>query len=263
MTTAVYETPGSGETSQYGAFELKQYINKSTVRSFIITIALMLLLFLLWFAVQQLTAEDESKRIVAPRVKIDLSQLPPPPQAADMPPPPPTPKVVDVASGPAARAGNPVPVPDEMIAPDVKEFASTDQISRATTEGGEGEDFGGTFETQGNGNTQVDIGIREEEPSPDDFISVEVQPGIDLAQIQKLAVYPDMAKRANIEGKVTVQVLIDKTGKPVKTQIMQSANTMLNEAAIKAVMSATYTPARQNKQPVAVWAAIPVTFKLR
>jgi protein TonB len=262
MTTAVYQSP---EVPQYGAKELKDYINKSTIRGFIATVSLLLLLFLIWFTVQKITAEDATTRVVAPKVKISLSDLPPPPQAADVPPVPPPPQVTQMqaASGPASRAGNPVPVPDEMIAPDIKEFASTNEISRASVEGGEGQDFGGTFDTEGAGNVQLDIAAREEEPSPEDFIAVEKEPGIDLTQIQKLVVYPDMAKRAGIEGRVTVQVLIDKTGKPVKTQILQSANTLLNDAAVKAVMQATYVPAIQNKQPVAVWANIPVTFKLR
>ncbi|HYF04436.1 MAG TPA: energy transducer TonB, partial [Patescibacteria group bacterium] len=91
----------------------------------------------------------------------------------------------------------------------------------------------------------------------------EKQPGIDLADIQKRAVYPDLARRAGIEGRVTVQVLIDKTGKPLKYQILESANSVLNEAAAKAVMSGTYTPAIQNGSPIAIWANIPVVFKIR
>ena len=45
-----------------------------------------------------------------------LTQLPPPPAQTVVPPPP-------VAPGPASRAGTPVPVPDALIAPDVKDFA--------------------------------------------------------------------------------------------------------------------------------------------
>ncbi|MBL7993460.1 MAG: energy transducer TonB, partial [Candidatus Kapabacteria bacterium] len=38
---------------------------------------------------------------------------------------------------------------------------------------------------------------------------------------------------------------------------------LLNDAAIKAVMSSVFTPAIQNNQPIDCWVSIPIVFRLR
>ncbi len=52
-------------------------------------------------------------------------------------------------------------------------------------------------------------------PDPDDFIPVEVNPGVDMQAIGKLIVYPEEAKRSNIQGKSVIQVLLNSEGKPI------------------------------------------------
>jgi TonB family protein len=103
----------------------------------------------------------------------------------------------------------------------------------------------------------------EKFPAPDDFVAVEKAPTVDLQELSQKIVYPDIARRSFIEGRVLIQVLIDKTGKPLKNIVLQSANPLLDSAAINAVMFSTYTPAIQSGNPIACWIAIPVTFKLR
>jgi TonB family protein len=242
----------------YGAVELKKFINKATIRGFYITIALFALLILLFFAFKQITAE-KAKPKLAPVIKIKLANLEQMNEEVTAPPPE---QIVN--TGPASRAGTPIPVPDAMLKPDMKDFASTKDIARASSEGGNGMDNGGFAQNiDWNSDQKVNVQAREEEPSPDEFTFVEVDPKVDLAEIQKKAVYPEMAKRAGIEGKVTVRVLIGKDGKPKKCIIESSDSQMLDESAKKAVMASTYTPARQNGQPVQVWISIPVTYRLR
>ena len=111
------------------------------------------------------------------------------------------------------------------------------------------------------GNTRVlveDIDI-----PPDDFIAVELEPYIDLSELQRKVAYPEMARRAGIEGKVIIRVLVGKDGKPLKSIIELSENELLNESAVKAVMSSIFTPAGQNGNPVALWVSIPINFRLR
>lgn len=254
--------------TRYGAPELKKFIQKNTLRGFFGAAGTTLLLLLLYF-IFFVVAKDESS-LKAPVVKVKLTTLPPPPPSNAEPPPVPPPTApVQVASGPAARAGTPVPVPDAMIAPDLKDFASQDEISRASAEGGEGEDFGGFSDGIGDGpidysNLNVEA-PREEEPDPDEFVAVEKEPVVDLKDIQSRAVYPEIAKRAGVEGKVTLRVLVGKDGKPKKAEVLQSDNEWFNESAVKAVMhpKTIFTPAIQNGQALAVWVTIPVAFKLR
>lgn len=98
---------------------------------------------------------------------------------------------------------------------------------------------------------------------PDEFVAVEEYPTFDAAELARNVRYPELARRNSVEGTVIVRVLIDRNGRAVKTLIDQSANVTLDDAAREAVMNTTYTPAVQNKVPVAVWMQVPVLFQLR
>jgi periplasmic protein TonB len=137
-------------------------------------------------------------------------------------------------------------------------------LSRASSEGGSGVDLGGfASNIDFDSKAKVNVEVREKEPGIDEFIDVEKEPSIDLNELQKRIVYPELARRAGIEGKVLIRVLVDKDGRPKKDKIESSDNEQLNEAARKAVMSMVFTPAIQNKRPVTCWVTIPVTFRLR
>lgn len=242
----------------YGAFEMKEFIRKSTVKAFIITMSILLLLLLAYIVTK--VVSKASFKSAAPITKMKLENLPPPPVDNAPPPPPPPPEVY---TGPAARAGNPVPVPDAEIAPDVKDFAKNDEIARASAEGGNGQDFGGFAS-----NVQIDQPVdvkKEEEPSLDDFIATEKDPEPNYAQLHKNIVYPDMARRAGIEGKVIIRVLVGKDGKPKpgKARVEDSTNEMFNQAALDAIMKTSFTPAIQNGQPIEVPVTVPIVFRLR
>ncbi len=250
------------ERPQYGAFELKQYISKATIRGFIITLAFFSLIMLLYFLGGAIAEKAQKKPLIAPLNKVRLENIIPPSDAEELPPPPPTQTIVN--AGPAARAGTPVPVPDAQISADLQEFADVDVISRASAEGGTGVDLGGfASNIDFDEKKDVNVQVKEKEPDPDEFIPVEKEPYIDLAELQKKIVYPEIARRAGIEGKVLIRVLVDKNGKPKKYRIEYSDNEMLNKAAVKAVMSSVFAPAIQNKRPVQCWVTIPVVFRLR
>jgi protein TonB len=169
--------------------------------------------------------------------------------------------------GVASRAGTPVAVPDALIAPDVKDFAATTEISVATPEGGDGTGFGNDPNGTGLGapvdiDKPVEVKNVETLPDPDEFIAVEEEPKWDPAELARRLKYPEIARRAGIEGQVVVRALVDKNGRVVNTMIDQSDNKALEEAAVEAVKKTPFTPAIQNKNPVAVWVQIPVIFKL-
>ena len=168
-------------------------------------------------------------------------------------------------AGPAARAGIPVPVPDAQITPDMQEFATIDVMSRASAEGGSGIDLGGfASNIDFNQSSKVDVKVKEKEPEPDEFIPVEKEPGVDYSRLQSLVIYPDLAKRAGIEGRVTIRVLIDKDGSVRKMFIEDSDNSLLNEAAENAIRNyGRFKPAIQNQEPIMCWISIPIQFKLR
>ncbi|MBU3699728.1 MAG: energy transducer TonB [Candidatus Kapabacteria bacterium] len=243
----------------YGAIEVKELIRVNTRKAFTYTMLLLLLIALYTF-VGPIISEwlFPSPNVVRVRLaKISLDALPPPQSQTEEAPPPPPP--TNVPSGPAARAGTPVPVPDAELAPDVKDFANVDEINRASAVGGSGEDDGGWASNIGE---PIKI-EREAEPDPEDFIAVEDEPKYDDIALQRRVQYPDMARRNGIEGMVLVGALIGKNGAIEKIQVFESDHASLNDEAVKAVRETTFTPAKQNGQPVRVWARIPIRFRLR
>lgn len=121
---------------------------------------------------------------------------------------------------------------------------------------GNGTGEGDRFSVGGKG------GSGTEQLPDDEFIAVEQEPTFDYAALTRSVVYPELARQYGIEGKVVLRVLIAADGSVARTNILQSANVMLESAAIKAVQNVRFTPARQNGQAVACYVTIPVNFRL-
>jgi protein TonB len=236
---------------RYGAAELKQYIPQATFRGFTVAIASLTIIV---GGYAGFLASSSATKAKGPAInKMRLTQLPPPPAQADIAPPPPT-----TSPGPASRAGTPVPVPDALIAPDVKDFANVDEISRASVMGGDGDDTGLLGLA-----SDVDTEVRDGDPDAYEFMPVDKEPYIDLAELQKRIVYPEIARRAGVEGSVTIRVLVDKKGSPKKYIIEATDSDLLNKAAVDAVMSSRFTPAIQGNQPLDCWISIPINFRMK
>jgi protein TonB len=75
--------------------------------------------------------------------------------------------------------------------------------------------------------------------------------------------YPELAQRAELEGVVMLQILVDEKGNVIDTRVLQGVGGGLDEAAQEAAMQCKFTPAKQRDVPVRVWVAFPVTFVLR
>lgn len=82
--------------------------------------------------------------------------------------------------------------------------------------------------------------------------------------IQQNLIYPELAKRAGIEGSVYLQVLVSETGQVEDVKVLKSLglNNGLDEAAIEAIKKVQWHPARQKDKPVKTWISIPVRFKI-
>lgn len=90
------------------------------------------------------------------------------------------------------------------------------------------------------------------------------QPIGGFAAIQSKLQYPEIARKAGVEGRVMVHVQIDENGNVSNTKILVSlGNNGCDEAAVQAIRSVKWKPAMQRDRPVKVWVAIPVVFKLK
>lgn len=100
------------------------------------------------------------------------------------------------------------------------------------------------------------------EARPADFVEFDKAPTIVKQVAPK---YPELARKAGIEGEVWIKIWIQKDGK-VRTAEIQKASGRdvgFEEAAIAAAQKLEFKPALKNGQPVATWVSLPFRFKLR
>lgn len=108
-------------------------------------------------------------------------------------------------------------------------------------------------------------------PPPEDddeeevFVIVETMPEIigGIEAIQNSVRYPEMARRAGIEGRVIVQFVVNERGEVENPQVVRSIGGGADEEALRAVREAKFTPGMQRGRPVKVQFSVPVVFRLQ
>ncbi len=128
------------------------------------------------------------------------------------------------------------------------------------------------------GDTEIDLSQQMEAPPPPPkedkkvveeepvyFVAVEEMPEPigGIAEIQKKIIYPEIAKRAGVEGKVYVLAFVDETGTVTDAKIIKGIGAGCDEAALDAVKKTKFKPGKQRGKPVKVQVSIPVVFKLQ
>ena len=122
----------------------------------------------------------------------------------------------------------------------------------------------------------TDLDIREEDipPPPPPPMEAEAPPEEDeivefyhvekVPEVIKRVVpkYPEIARKAGIEGKVFLHLLIGRDGRVQEVKFIKGPP-VFKEAAVEAGKEFLFTPAMQNDKPVRVWMALPLTFSLR
>lgn len=105
----------------------------------------------------------------------------------------------------------------------------------------------------------------EEEEEEDFFVAVEQMPELKggLAKLQRCVEYPEMARKAGIEGRVVVQFIVSEQGKVENPRIIRGIGGGTDEEAIRCVKQSEFEPGRQRGEPVRVQYSLPVVFKLQ
>ncbi len=84
-----------------------------------------------------------------------------------------------------------------------------------------------------------------------------------IKYVQQNIKYPENALENGVEGKVTVNFVVDATGKIRNAKVVNGVDDELNAEALRVVEAApAWTPAKQNGKNVPVTCSIPVTFKI-
>lgn len=108
-------------------------------------------------------------------------------------------------------------------------------------------------------------------PADDDeeeqiFVIVEQQPELigGLKALQAKLEYPDLAKRAGIQGRVIIQFVVDESGNVTNPVVTRSLGGGCDEAALKALREhAKFTPGNQGGRNVKVQVSLPFYFRLK
>src|SRR5690606_33780813 len=74
--------------------------------------------------------------------------------------------------------------------------------------------------------------------------------------------YPELAKRAGIEGRVTVQFVVDKQGNARDVEILRGIGGGCDEEALRVTETLKFEPGFQRGVPVPVKMSLPITFEL-
>lgn len=76
--------------------------------------------------------------------------------------------------------------------------------------------------------------------------------------------YPAVAQENGIQGKVTVQFVVTKTGAVGQVKVVRGKDPELDKEAVRVVKSLPkFTPGKMNGHAVNVWYTLPITFRLQ
>lgn len=96
------------------------------------------------------------------------------------------------------------------------------------------------------------------------FVIVESPPKLigGLKGLQQDITYPEMARRAGIEGRVYVQFIINKQGEVEDPHVLRGIGGGCDKEAIRVIGQARFKPGMQRGRPVKVRYSMPIVFQL-
>lgn len=111
------------------------------------------------------------------------------------------------------------------------------------------------------------LNVSEEINAPNEedfFVAVDEMPSPigGVKAIQGKIHYPEIAKRAGIQGRVFVKAFIDEKGSVTKAEIIKGLGGGCDDEAKNAVMETKFTPGRQRGKAVKTQVTVPILFKL-
>jgi len=109
------------------------------------------------------------------------------------------------------------------------------------------------------------FGVPDAPPAPVDEGPIRV--GGQIKEPRKIKevkpVYPEIARKARIEGVVILEITVNKQGKVRDVKVLRGLAMGLTEAAVEAVKQWEYEPSTLNNRPVEVLVTVTVRFNLQ
>jgi protein TonB len=253
----------------YGATELKKTYQKYLQRGLIFAVLIHgFIIGTYLFANYLSKLEAEKKSDIQQRI-INVSDLEPPPSATeDEEPPPPKLEEPPVAPPKDLTALTPEPVAkDKAEEQTIKTQQELEEIKTPVSNSGDT----GKFQYSGNIKVEekkIEEKIEKKEKVVEEktvFQSFEVEKApecVNLSQVRASMQYPEIAREAGMEGRVTVKVLVGPDGNVLKVGSVSGPDVFHDEVRSKAT-DLQFTPGLQNGKPVKVWVTVPFNFKLK
>jgi protein TonB len=219
-----------------------------------------------WWAKQREESQTKNQQRI---INVTLTDLQPPPSATEEEPPPP-PKVEEMISQPPKDLSALTPEPVAKEKAELQTIKTQEELEKIKTPVSTTGDSG-TFAYSGpikveekkiEEKIEKERSIVEPEKTVFQFFEVEQPPEcVNLSQVRNSMVYPEVARQAGIEGRVTVKVLVGPDGSVIKVGSLSGPEVFHDEVRGKVGML-QFTPGLQNGKPVKVWVTVPFNFKL-
>jgi protein TonB len=242
------------KNKEYGAYKLRKSYQKYVTIAMWIAI-LIVILVTTGPAIYRMINPEELA--TTKKRKVVITELAPPPSIGEKK------EEIPIEAPPPLKSTikftPPVIKPDEQVQ---DEFVTVDELKDVDpgleTEAGnpEGVDYS---------LLEVEEKVVEEEKAPTYFVAVEEMPEPigGIKAIQEKITYPEIAKRAGVEGKVYILAFVDENGNVTKAQVLKGIGAGCDEAAQDAVLQTKFKPGKQRGTPVKVQVSIPIVFKLQ
>lgn len=96
------------------------------------------------------------------------------------------------------------------------------------------------------------------------FVVVETPPRLigGLQGLQRMITYPEIARKAGIEGRVYIQFVVDKKGNVTNPQVVRGIGGGCDKEALRVISQAKFKPGMQRGRPVKVQYSMPIIFQL-
>lgn len=245
-----------GRNKEFGAYALRKMYDQVVVKSFIIAVIALILVFTTQYW-GQLFEEDAVEEVVAVKT-IKYTELAPPPMIEKIPPPkmnlpPPVKTVVKYLP----------PKVTEQEVLEEEEMPTVDEIKENVT---------GSANVEGTGEVVLDetpVVTGDDFDENKVFSIVEESPAFEggleamYGFINKNMKYPRTAQRMGVEGTVYVSFVVSNTGKITNVKVAKGIGGGCDEEAMRVVgLMPEWKPGKQNGKSVNTSFMLPFKFQL-
>ncbi len=267
-----------GKNKDFGAYVIRTDSTKRHNKAVIYTIIGAIVFAALAWGLAQANKYLEERRLAAmaeqEEVLIDMSQEEEAPEPEQERLEQPKPEVLPEEVLKSVKVTELQIVEDDKVKKE-DEIKTQDELKETETAFGQKDNEKGTEDRNVTRTLKEEVVVEKPVEKPKEvkeevFRSVEQMPQFPGGEaalmkfLQSHINYPPMAAENNVQGKVVVQFVVDKTGKVGEVKVVRSVDKDLDREAVRVCKSLPkFTPGRQNGQAVSVWYTLPVTFKLQ